>query len=836
MSIRAHRSPPATTAGPPPDPSSVHGGDDRFRLLAERGRDVIFRYRLRPDRAVEYVSPSIQTLTGYTAAELYADPNLPFRRLHPEDRAALAQRTRDGRLFGEPILARWLHRDGRHIWLEQSNTEILDEDGRRIAIEGVARDATRSVEAREAIAASEARFRSALQDLKLHATIVDREGRIVFANPYLAERTGWTQAELLGRNTFDVFDSVETREAKRASYREAITSEVSVPTWESDWLTRDREVVRIAWSSNFVRDVSGRIEGIASVGEDVTKRQQQEAGHARLAAAVDQTTEAIVVMGPEGRIQYANPAFERSSGIKAADAVGRRPWCILPTGPAHPGFGPIRRELQAGRSWSGAWDLIRPDGSFRREEVSVTSVRDATGVIAGYVAVARDVTRIREIQDILDSATMQRARVARAMGHLAVCDSPEATGNAITDAIVDLPGVDFAMLLVSDGAAEISPLAITAPLGSVLKVDERLPHDLATHLYQRAQDGPWSQPSSDPTADWSTSMDGLAVGVTMLAFAPWAHGQGASGLIVIGTSRTPTAVDDRAQLSTAVEFAATTRTLVGPALAERGVAQRRRAEIDGVLRTGAFRAVFQPIVDMSTGSAIGYEALTRFDDGAPPDERFAAASRCGRGIELEAATLERAIADSMDLPAGPWISLNVSASMIMTGDRLATIVRRRTRPVVLEITEHDAIDDYGAVRDAVALLGPDVRIAVDDAGTGVANFNHIVQLRPDFVKIDASLVRGVDNDLTRQALIIGLHHFARTTNGWLVAEGVETEAERRALLAMGIDLGQGFLFARPTAARAWEQPQMPAASQVSLVPRCRTPHRARKAVASIVGA
>ena len=82
--------------------------------------------------------------------------------------------------------------------------------------------------------------------------------------------------------------------------------------------------------------------------------------------------------------------------------------------------------------------------------------------------------------------------------------------------------------------------------------------------------------------------------------------------------------------------------------------------------------------------------------------------------------------------------------MTLLPDRLAAILAGRTRPIVLEITEHDAVGDYAAVRAAVAELGPDVRMAVDDAGAGAANFTHIVELSPDFVKIDVGLIRGMD--------------------------------------------------------------------------------------------
>jgi EAL domain-containing protein (putative c-di-GMP-specific phosphodiesterase class I) len=132
------------------------------------------------------------------------------------------------------------------------------------------------------------------------------------------------------------------------------------------------------------------------------------------------------------------------------------------------------------------------------------------------------------------------------------------------------------------------------------------------------------------------------------------------------------------------------------------------------------------------------------------------------------------------------------------------ILGQRTRPVVLEITEHETVDDYRVLRDAVAALGPDVRIAVDDAGSGIANFNHLVEMRPAFIKLDISLIRGVNADLTRQALIVGLGHFARTIGHTIIAEGVETRAERATLTSLDIHYGQGYLLGRPAEVTAWK--------------------------------
>ena len=133
--------------------------------------------------------------------------------------------------------------------------------------------------------------------------------------------------------------------------------------------------------------------------------------------------------------------------------------------------------------------------------------------------------------------------------------------------------------------------------------------------------------------------------------------------------------------------------------------------------------------------------------------------------------------------------------------------RRRARAtgtaVVLEITEHEAIPEYGPLRDAVLRLGPDVRLAVDDAGAGVANFNHLVELRPDFLEIDIGLVRGVHEDVGRQAVVAGLVHFAASAGCQVIAEGIETDAELAMVTNLGVTLGQGYLLARPAAAETW---------------------------------
>ena len=206
--------------------------------------------------------------------------------------------------------------------------------------------------------------------------------------------------------------------------------------------------------------------------------------------------------------------------------------------------------------------------------------------------------------------------------------------------------------------------------------------------------------------------------------------------------------------------------------------------------------IFQPIIDLQSGAVVGYEALSRFTDGVPPDLRFAAAARAGLGIELEMATLHAALAAAVVLPSGAHLSLNASPELI-TSSALRALFAGVRRPLVLEITEHVAISDYPALRAELGALGPTVRLAVDDAGAGYASFRHILELAPALVKLDIGLIRGINTDPARRALLAGMAYFAVKRKIRLVAEGIETIAELKALRSLAIPYGQGYLLGRP---------------------------------------
>ncbi len=394
------------------------------------------------------------------------------------------------------------------------------------------------------------------------------------------------------------------------------------------------------------------------------------------------------------------------------------------------------------------------------------------------------------------AASAERTAIVASLGKIERRDTIEATAELIVDALIRLPDIDLAgVFACEDFGVEL--LAINGPPRFPVQQGDVMPAARARHLLDRMHDGPWAELWTNDPAYEQYGDAFSATGIKGQAFAPFFDGGVVIGFVGIGTASDSHAKHFLTDLPAVAEFAATASLLLTPLLLARRETASARDAIEAIIATDAYRPVFQPIVELETGRTVGFEALTRFVDGRRPDLVFDAAARAGLGLELELRTLKAAVRSARDLPIGTWLSLNVSPRLVVEATGLASVLANRDRPLILEITEHVAIDDYRAVRSAIDRLGPDVRVAVDDAGAGIANFSHLVELRPSLVKVDAGLIRDLDTDLARQAVVVGLVHFAAKAGCEVIAEGIETEAERATAQALGVTHGQGFLIARP---------------------------------------
>ncbi len=232
--------------------------------------------------------------------------------------------------------------------------------------------------------------------------------------------------------------------------------------------------------------------------------------------------------------------------------------------------------------------------------------------------------------------------------------------------------------------------------------------------------------------------------------------------------------------------------------------QRTRAErtdnITEALAAGQPTMVYQPIYDLRASRLAGLECLARFhvDPQRPPDQWFAEASQVGMALDLELAAIRGAILALPSIPHDAYLALNCSPQTILCADLHKMLHAVELKQVVLEVTEHDYIQDYPELLEALApLRALGLRVAVDDAGAGYASLRHVLNIQPELIKLDISLTRNIDCDPKRRALASALIAFARETNARIVAEGVETEAELHTLEKLGAGSVQGYFLARP---------------------------------------
>jgi EAL domain-containing protein (putative c-di-GMP-specific phosphodiesterase class I)/DNA-binding response OmpR family regulator len=447
--------------------------------------------------------------------------------------------------------------------------------------------------------------------------------------------------------------------------------------------------------------------------------------------------------------------------------------------------------------------------------ILVTGRGDGDSVIKGLSAGADDFlvvpVRLDELEarvrahirthaawlDVVGEELRKRVAVVSTLARIRPSSNPEEVAQAITAELAQRPDTAFVGVFQVSAGSRGRILASSLASGTDLEALAPSPRRMR-YLIDRARGGPWTEEMAgqDPGDPSNTFWDR---GFGLLAGAPIFWNEQLVGILTMGRQAgegpTPARIRDP-MLAAVIDFAAVLGAAVGATLAARSASLAEEGRLRRILANREFDAAFQPIVDLETRAILGYEALSRFDDGTPPDIRFAEAFAAGLGSEFELAAIAHAAERANRLPPDVFVGFNISPDVIVSSTDQLRAILPSDRPVVLEVTEHVPIADYRALRDAVASLG-DVELAVDDAGAGFASMRHILELAPAFAKLDISLVRGINDDPLRQALAAGLVYYAIRSGFKLIAEGVEQETEASILQALGIDMAQGYLFGRP---------------------------------------
>jgi len=388
-----------------------------------------------------------------------------------------------------------------------------------------------------------------------------------------------------------------------------------------------------------------------------------------------------------------------------------------------------------------------------------------------------------------------REAVLRSLSRLEVAETAEETAAHICREALAIDGIDTSVL------TGFMPNRAAVLLGAThMKEIPRgltgvFPEERARELHDRAGTGPWIENRRPDSVAGRGGVFGPEI--TCVVNAPLTWKDDVLGVISLGSYGLPSESVLVERLSTAREFGVVAGALLGPMLVARARLEEIQARVVAIIENHEYQPVFQPIVELASGRTVGYEALTRFADGRRPDLWFADAAMAGLGVQLEVATMNAAQEEAEFLPSNAYLSLNVSPALATAFLPLVSTLESSTRDTVLEITEQVPVESYTKLRAALDQLRGHVRVAVDDAGAGFAGLRHILEIRPQIVKLDIALVRGVNADPARRALISSMVAFAAETDCALVAEGVETEEELATLRGLGVGYCQGYLFGRP---------------------------------------
>jgi EAL domain-containing protein (putative c-di-GMP-specific phosphodiesterase class I) len=235
---------------------------------------------------------------------------------------------------------------------------------------------------------------------------------------------------------------------------------------------------------------------------------------------------------------------------------------------------------------------------------------------------------------------------------------------------------------------------------------------------------------------------------------------------------------------------------------------RNKEKLQELILKESISTVFQPIVDFSSNSIIGYEALSRGPFGTEyenPYILFDAAAETELLFELDQLCRKKALTNSKGLIPGYKLFLNCIPNAVLDphfrGLNLQHYLDElKLEPInmVLEVTEREAIESYDLFREAIKYFSDlGFAIAVDDTGAGYSNLETVLELKPQYIKIDISIVRGVDSNVLKQELIRAIKRLAREMGSVVIAEGIETQKELEALKKIGISVGQGYIFSKP---------------------------------------
>jgi diguanylate cyclase (GGDEF)-like protein/PAS domain S-box-containing protein len=699
-----------------------------------------------------------------------------------------------------------------------------------IGIIGAFIDITERRRMERRLQSSESRMRAISESAQDAIVMMDPKGRVSFWNPAAERLFGYAEEETLGRNVHELLADPKQRyahDANVARFRRTGEGPAVGRVVELEALCKNGDRVSVELSlSSFRLDDGWHAVGII---RDVTARKQAESNLRLQSRAMEQCPSSMVITDPSGRITYVNPAFTHVTGYSADEAIGENPRILKSDLMPAKVYEDMWSTLDRGEIWRGELRNRKKNGELFWELASISPILDESGQCTHYVAVKEEITLRKKLEEQLRFAAENDKLTGLANRALLMCHLEHALERSKRH-----PEHRFGVLFLDADRFKVINDSLGHDAGDALikELGNRIVSTI--RKCDAVGRGDWEDTVGRFGGDeFVVLLDGLkrdgdadVVARRLLDSLSEPYriaGHEIVTTVSIGVVGGSSAYENADDMLRDADTAMYEAKAAGKGRAVRfDVAMRRKAEdrmlIENDLRAALERdelsLVYQPIVDLATGTMHGAEALIRWthperglvmpDDFVPIAEETGLIVPIGAWVLREACRQLRHWIDAFPDNAPESVSVNLARRQL-TQEDLVDVVRDALREsnlspdqLCLEITEREIMDDEAVAERATrALRDAGVRVAIDDFGTGHSSLASLRHFSIDSIKMDRRFIANLTEGRDLAALAHAVTELARNLDISVVAEGVENREQLLMLQTMDCTFGQGYLFSRP---------------------------------------
>jgi diguanylate cyclase (GGDEF)-like protein/PAS domain S-box-containing protein len=792
----------------------------RFKDLVETTSDWVWEVDVQG--AYTYSSPKIHEILGYTPEEILG--RTPFDLMPPDE----AERVTE--VFNAVVASQQpcygikntnRHKDGHLVVLETNAIPIFGPSGALVGYRGIDRDVTERSQVELALRQSESNLAEAQHIAHLGSWEWDMpHGRLHWSDEIY--RIFGLSAERF-EPTYEAFlQAVHPDDRARVEQAVRETLEQSKPYGMEHRIVLPDGSERVVHERGEVMcDAEGHPVRMVGTAQDITERKAAEQRLHQAASVFENTSEGVIITGPDARIEAVNQAFTHITGYTLEEVIGKKP-SVLKSGRQEGDFYKAMWDtLKATGRWQGEiWNRTK-DGRAYPEWLNISEVRDGNNAIINYIGLFSDISELRASQDRLDFEAHHDALTGlpnRVLFHdrlEQVLARAHRHGEGVALLFIDLDhfkvvndtlGHETGDLLLQEVAQRLVGCLreedTVARMGGdefvVIQQGITQPGEaglLVTRLLREV-----SQPLALAGHNMAVS---LSVGISLYP----QDGEDVSTLL----KNADTAMYRAKELGrNGYQYYSIEMSTAGVERLE------LESDLHRALERGELLLHYQPQVDLRDGRIIGAEALARWqhpDRGVIPPAIFIPLAE---DIGLIGAIGEWAL-NTACTDAKAWqmaglpplrMAVNVSGRQIGNDyivEKVAAALKRSgLKPQFLEIEVTESVvmkDATRAISTLNALKELGVALAIDDFGTGYSSLSYLKRFPIDKLKIDKSFVDGLPEDQDDAAIATAIIALAHSLKRTVIAEGVETESQRAFLCAHGCDEMQGYLFSKPLPAQ-----------------------------------